>query len=66
MPNFDQNCIVQEGQPGYHMDLGQVSLFMEFSRQEYWTEFSFPSPGNIPDPKIEPESLVSCIGRWVI
>ena len=29
---------------------------MEFSRQEYWSRFPFPSPGNLPDPGIEPMS----------
>ena len=29
---------------------------MEFSRQEYWSRLSFPSPGNLPDPGIEPRS----------
>ena len=28
----------------------QAPLFMEFSRQEYWSGLSFPSPGDIPDP----------------
>ena len=27
-----------------------------FSRQEYWSELPFPSPGNLPDPGIEPRS----------
>ena len=27
---------------------------MEFSRQEYWSGFPFPSPGDVPDPGIEP------------
>ena len=27
---------------------------MEFSRQEYWSWFPLPSPGNSPDPVIEP------------
>ena len=26
---------------------------MEFSRQEYWGELSFPSPGDLSDPVIE-------------
>ena len=30
---------------------------MEFSRQEYWSGLSFPSPGDLPDPGIEPTSL---------
>ena len=32
----------------------QAPPSMEFSRQEYWSGFPFPSPGNIPDPAIEP------------
>ena len=27
---------------------------MGFSRQEYWSGFPFPSPGDLPDPGIEP------------
>jgi len=27
---------------------------MGFSRQEYWSVFPFPSPGDLPDPGIEP------------
>ena len=29
---------------------------MGFSRQEYWSGLSFPSPGDLPDLGIEPES----------
>ena len=29
---------------------------MGFSRQEYWSGLSFPSPGDLPDPGIEPKS----------
>ena len=28
----------------------------DFSRQEYWSGLPFPSPGNLPDPGIEPRS----------
>ena len=34
----------------------QASLSMGFSRQEYWSGLPFPSPGDLPDPGIEPES----------
>ena len=34
----------------------QAPLSMEFSRQEYWTGLPFPSPGDLPDPGIEPAS----------
>ena len=27
---------------------------MGFSRQEYWSGLPFPSPGDLPDPGIEP------------
>jgi len=29
---------------------------MEFFRQEYWSMLPFPSPGDLPDPGIEPRS----------
>jgi len=34
----------------------QVPLAMGFSRQEYWSGLPFPSPGDLPDPGIEPRS----------
>ena len=34
----------------------QVPLFMEFSRQEYWSGLPCPSPGDLPDPGIKPRS----------
>ena len=34
----------------------QASLSMGFSRQEYWSGFPFPSPGDLPNPGIKPES----------
>ena len=34
----------------------QDSPSMGFSRQEYWSGLLFPSPGDIPDPGIEPGS----------
>ena len=34
----------------------QAPLSLEFSRQEYWSELPFPSPGDLPDPGIEPRS----------
>ena len=34
----------------------QAPLSTEFSRQEYWSELPFPSPGDHPDPGIEPGS----------
>ena len=34
----------------------QASPPMGFSRQEYWSGLPFPSPGDLPDPEIEPRS----------
>ena len=34
----------------------QASLSMEFSRQEYWSGWPFLSPGDLPNPGIEPGS----------
>ena len=34
----------------------QAPLSREFSRQEYWSGLPFPSPGDLPDPRIEPGS----------
>ena len=34
----------------------QAPLSMGFSRQEYWSGLPFPSPGDLPDPGIEPWS----------
>ena len=36
-----------------------ASLCMGFPRQEYWRGLLFPSPGDLPDPGIEPVSLAS-------
>ena len=34
----------------------QGPLYMGFFRQEYWSGLAFPSPGDLPDPGIEPGS----------
>ena len=34
----------------------EASPSMGFSRQEYWSGVPFPSPGDLPDPGIEPRS----------
>ena len=35
----------------------QAPLSMEFSRKEYWNGLLFPSPGDLPDPGVDPWSL---------
>ena len=34
----------------------QAPQSMEFSRQEYWSGLPWPSPGDLPNPGIEPGS----------
>ena len=36
----------------------QAPLSMEFSRQEYWSGWPFPSPGDLPNPEIEAGSPI--------
>ena len=38
----------------------QAPLFMEFSRQEYWSGLPFHSPGDLPNPRTEPLSPTPC------
>ena len=35
----------------------QVSLSVEFSRQEHWSGFPCPPPGDLPNPRTELRSL---------
>ena len=35
---------------------GQAPLSMGFPKQEYWSSLTFLSPGDLPDPGIEPRS----------
>ena len=37
----------------------RAPLSTEFSRQEYWSGLPFPTPGDLPDPGIEPAYLAS-------
>ena len=37
----------------------QAPLSMGFSKQDYWNGLPFPLPGDLPDPGIEPTSLMS-------
>ena len=40
-----------------HIDLAhQAPRPMGFSKHEYWSGLPFPSPGDLPDPGIEPGS----------
>ena len=40
----------------------QAPSSTEFSRQGNWNGLPFPTPGDLPDPGIEPISLVSLAG----
>ena len=41
----------------------QAPPSMGFSRQEYWSGLPFPSPGDLPDPGIEPREKSSLLDR---
>ena len=41
----------------------QAPLSMGFCRQEYWSGWPFPPPGNISDPGIKPE-VSHIVGRF--
>ena len=43
----------------------QTPLSMGFSRQEYWSGLSLPSPGDLPNPGIEPGSPALQAGSLV-
>ena len=44
----------------------QAPLSVGFPRQEYWSGLPFPSPGDLPNPGIEPRSPASPVlaGRF--
>ena len=44
----------------------QALLSMGLSSQEFWNRMPFPTPGDLPDPGIEPTSCISCIDRWIL
>ena len=44
----------------------QAPLSMGFSRQEYWSGLPFPSPGDLPDPGIEPTSPALAGGFFTV
>ena len=44
----------------------QSPLSVGFSQQEYWSGLLYPLPGDLFDPRIEPVSCISCIGRQIL
>ena len=44
----------------------QAPLSIGFPRQEHWSGLPLPSPGDLPDPEMEPESHVSWTGRRIL
>ena len=53
-------CLVAKSCPTFLQPHGlacQICLSMGFPRQEYWSGLPFPSPGDLPDPGIEPRRL---------
>ena len=59
-----QSCLtLYDPMGGVH----QAPLFMEFSRQEYWSGLPLPTPGDLPDSGMELSSLAApaLVGRFV-
>ena len=47
----------------------QTALFVEFSRQEYWSGLPLPSPGDLPEPGIKsrsPAFQADCLPKWTL
>ena len=40
-------------------NMWKLNILLKVSRHEHWSGYLFPSPGNLPDPGIKPESPVS-------
>ena len=54
-----QLCLTLCDPIGRSLPGSSVPLSMGFSRQEYWSGLPFLSPGDLPDPEVEPTSPVS-------
>ena len=46
--------------------MDQAPQTMGFSRKEYYSGLPFPSPGNLPDPGIEPRVSYIVDRRFII
>ena len=53
------NSTATEKKNKLHLILDKTLTEMGFSWQEYWSGLPCPSPGNLSDPGVEPESLKS-------
>ena len=45
--------------PYKHYKPPECTLSLGLSKQEYWSGLPFPTPGDLPNPGIEPGSLTS-------
>ena len=43
----------------------QAPLSMRFPRQEYWNRLPFPTPGDLPNPRIKPVSPALAGGFFI-
>ena len=62
LPTETCACLVTSNSLQPHRLSPQASLFMGFSRQEYWSGLPFPTQEDLPDPGMEP-APVSGIGQ---
>ena len=57
-------CVLSSVQPSVApwTVAGKIPLSVGSPRREYWSRWSCPSPGDLPDPGLEPASLYFCNG----
>ena len=51
--------VMSDTLPPFGLVAHQAPLSMGFSKQEHWHGFPCPPPGDLPDPRIKPVSLMS-------
>ena len=59
MVNKQLSCVVTKQCPSFATPwtvAHQAPLSIGFPRRGYWSGFPFPSPGDLPNPRIEPMS----------
>ena len=59
MHAFSVTSVVSDSLQPHWTVAHQIPLSVGFSRQEDWSGLPFPSPGDLPNPGFEPESLTS-------
>ena len=51
--------VKEESERGEAVTRRTIARQAPLSRQQYWSELPFPTPGDLPDPRVEPIAHVS-------